>query len=75
MCLATGIVTAAKYADHVVLHRGDEQLFWFGELQSLCSPCHNRVKYHIEKLGFELGCDVDGMPIDPKHPFRRGGQQ
>jgi 5-methylcytosine-specific restriction protein A len=46
-----GRVAKATVADHVVPHRGDETLFWDGELQSLCGPCHNSVKQREERSG------------------------
>jgi 5-methylcytosine-specific restriction endonuclease McrA len=36
MCLARNMVTPATVADHITPHHGDHQLFYFGELQSLC---------------------------------------
>ena len=39
----------ATVADHVVPHRGDHGLFWFGALQSLCKPCHDSKKQRIER--------------------------
>lgn len=32
----------ATVADHIEPHRGDEYLFFHGELQSLCDSCHSR---------------------------------
>jgi hypothetical protein len=40
-CHELGIVTAATVAHHTVAHRGDAELFWNGELQSLCASCHS----------------------------------
>lgn len=39
----------ATIADHIVPHRGDYALFWFGELQSLCKSCHDTKKQRAEK--------------------------
>lgn len=39
----------ATIADHVVPHNGDHGLFWFGELQSLCKPCHDIKKQRLER--------------------------
>ncbi len=39
----------ATIADHKVPHRGDYALFWFGELQSLCKPCHDISKQRQER--------------------------
>jgi 5-methylcytosine-specific restriction enzyme A len=68
LCLQEHRVTAATVADHVVPHKGDYDLFWHGALQSLCAHHHNSLKKHIETRGYSSACDVDGRPIDPKHP-------
>lgn len=39
----------ATVADHVVPHREDYGLFWFGALQSLCKSCHDSKKQRAEK--------------------------
>lgn len=38
-------------------------------LQSLCKPHHDSAKQSEERLGYAKGCDVDGRPIDPAHPW------
>ena len=68
MCLALDRVTAATVADHVVPHRGDEELFWNGELQSLCKHHHDSAKAREEFAGYSGVTDEDGYPLDPKHP-------
>lgn len=75
MCAVEGRVMAAQVADHIKPHRGDYQLFWFGELQSLCEACHNRTKRQLELIGFTKDVGLDGLPLDPVHPFNkfRGG--
>lgn len=74
-CKQQGRVTPATVADHVIPHKGDEDLFWNGELQSLCDQepwrCHSRRKQKIEALGYEPGCDQSGRPRDPAHPWNR----
>jgi 5-methylcytosine-specific restriction endonuclease McrA len=41
-CLSFEIITAARHADHVIPHRGNEGLFLnSGNLQSLCISCHS----------------------------------
>jgi 5-methylcytosine-specific restriction protein A len=39
--LAMGEYIPATDVDHIVPHRGDPYLFFTGELQSLCHPCHS----------------------------------
>jgi 5-methylcytosine-specific restriction enzyme A len=73
-CLKYGVITAARVADHIEAHHGDEQKFWLGELQSLCSA-HDSAKQQIErgrrgkKLSKQIG--ADGFPTDPLHPFNQ----
>ena len=40
-CLSHEIYTPATDVDHVIPHRGNEQLFYSGRLQSLCHSCHS----------------------------------
>lgn len=51
MCEAEGLITAARVCDHVVPHRGDVDLFWNGERQSLCKTHHDRTKQREERAG------------------------
>jgi hypothetical protein len=52
-------VTAATVCDHVIDHKGDVDLFWNGERQSLCAPCHNKAK----RTG-RLAVGLDGWPVN-----------
>ena len=77
-CQQAGRITAATVVDHIQPHRGDKVLFWArANWQALCQPCHDRHKAKLERSGAEalVGCGVDGMPLDPAHPWSdRGGQ-
>lgn len=64
-----GAIVPATVVDHVEPHRGDFDLFWRGELQSLCADCHDAHKQREEAAGFSLVVAADGWPIDPRHPF------
>lgn len=71
-----GITTLATVADHIVPHRGDPDLFWNGDLQSLCKD-HHDSEARLKDMGKEAkptlkGCDTDGMPLDPNHPWNLG---
>lgn len=68
MCDAAGLVVAATIVDHVKPHRGDLDLFWNGDLQSLCKRCHDGAKQRIERGGFDSVTDLYGYPLDPSHP-------
>ena len=63
--------TPATVADHIIPHHDDPELFFNGELQSLCAPCHNSRKKMIEKHGYSQACDEDGLPLDPGHGWFR----
>lgn len=71
ICLKVGRRTPATVADHVEPHKGDLDLFWNGELQSLCASCHSKHKQAQEKGGLLPGCGVDGVPLDDNHPWNR----
>ena len=46
-CQKEGRLTPATVVDHIVPHRGDQQLFWDeGNWQALCKGCHNRKTGH-----------------------------
>jgi hypothetical protein len=44
---------------------------------ALCVPCHN-AKTHCDRQGQRWtpprlrGCDAEGYPLDPSHPWHRG---
>jgi 5-methylcytosine-specific restriction protein A len=71
-CDGNGIIMPATVADHRTPHRGDIALFFDpANLQSLCAPCHDIDKGHIEAHGFSKAVGADGYPTDPKHPINR----
>jgi len=64
MCLHQGITKAATVADHIKPHKGDEYLFWCGELQSLCQSHHSSDKQRLEKSGnIKQTIGLDGWPV------------
>lgn len=86
MCQEQGRVTAATVVDHIIPHKlkealrsGDSQaiakaqkLFWSRKnWQGLCKPHHDSTKQRMEKRGTVIGCDKNGIPLDPNsHWFR-----
>ena len=70
-CLERGLVEPAVIVDHVEPHRGDISKFWYGELQSLCEPCHKVTKRFVEAHGFRPDIGLDGWPLDARHPVYR----
>lgn len=62
--LARDQVVIATIADHVDPHKGDEELFWDGKLQSLCKQCHDSDKQREERGGkIRQQFAADGWPI------------
>lgn len=56
------MVTPATVADHVVPHKGNEELFWCGEVQSLCKSCHDGPVQQMELGTWRPAIGVDGYP-------------
>ena len=70
-CKRAGKVTLATVVDHIEPHKGDPGLFWdTNNHQSLCGPHHDATKQREEKRGEVIGCDADGIPLDPLHSWR-----
>ena len=42
-------------------------------LEALCVRCHNTEHERGERSG-QGGCDANGQPLDPDHPWNRGGR-
>jgi 5-methylcytosine-specific restriction enzyme A len=71
-CMKQGVYTNATVVDHKQPHRGNLHLFLDpGNLQSLCKPHHDNTKRAEEINGMSPGCDVEGNPTDPRHPWNR----
>jgi 5-methylcytosine-specific restriction protein A len=63
-CMKIGRVTAATIADHDPPHRGVWNVFRLGRLQSR--------KWADDAHGYSRDIGLDGLPLDPRHPFNRG---
>lgn len=72
MCERQGRTVAANIVDHVeaIAKAPHRRLDW-ANLQALCQPCHDSVKQREERGRPVLAVGVDGMPIDPRHPWNR----
>jgi 5-methylcytosine-specific restriction enzyme A len=46
-CARDGRAVAASVCDHINPHRGDQDAFWAGPFQSLCSSCHGRKQQAV----------------------------
>jgi 5-methylcytosine-specific restriction enzyme A len=62
MCEADSKIEPANVVDHIIPHKGDQELFWAqGNWQALCRWHHNVVKRSHE---LHKGADEDGWPTD-----------
>ena len=67
-CAARGIVTEATDVDHISGDPGDNSS---ENLQPLCHSCHSRKTASDHGKRVSMGCDVDGLPLDPAHPWAK----
>lgn len=68
-CLARGIVEQAVDVDHrTPIARGGAPYDW-SNLQSLCHCCHTNKTNAENGRKVNLGCDVNGMPLDQAHEW------
>lgn len=66
-CISRGhTTTLATEVDHANNDATDNRLV---NLQPLCKPCHSRkTMAELHGRNAPMGCDVQGMPLDPTHP-------
>lgn len=70
--LKRGVVVPADTVNHRQPHKGDMALFRDpANLESTCAACHSGVIRAEEVRGHVIGCDVNGRPLDPQHPWNR----
>lgn len=70
MCLPR--ITRATVCDHVdPKSKASPTTFFAGPFASLCKPHHDGAKQRQERRGYVVGCDADGRPRDPNHPWNR----
>ena len=68
-CLSRKLVTPATDVDHVSGNPGDNSR---NNLQALCHSCHSLKTAADHGKNVYLGCDINGMPLDPRHPWNNG---
>jgi len=73
LCKAAGRTVPATDVDHIVpINLGGAELDP-DNYRSLCRPCHSIVtQRQLGKSDKPMkGCDADGLPTDPAHPWHR----
>lgn len=77
-CEDQGKITPALDVDHrVAIKAGGPAFPEIDGLRSLCHSCHSIKTNALDRRGGKgiaiKGCDVNGLPLDPAHPFLTGG--
>lgn len=73
-CERRGIPTPARHVDHKVsMASGGDPFPPLSGLMAMCPSCHSIKTAAKDRRGGSgvafKGCDVEGMPLDPAHPF------
>ena len=76
-CEHRGRKVVAEHVDHVVaIKQGGPAFPAMDGLRALCPPCHSIKTNALDRAGGKgvaiKGCDADGLPLDPDHPFLAG---
>ena len=66
-CQARGLIVVATEVDH----RNGPSDNRLESLQPLCKPCHSKQTMRDMGHNVYMGCDANGMPIDPRHPWNK----
>ncbi|WP_042776333.1 HNH endonuclease [Sinorhizobium fredii] len=76
MCMVRGCGRQAKHVDHIVTVRAAPHLrLAWSNLQALCRQHHSRLTHAYDRGRLCGACDVDGLPLDPAHPWAQLTQQ
>ncbi|MGE4238683.1 HNH endonuclease signature motif containing protein [Hydrogenophaga sp.] len=67
-CTRRGLTVAATDVDHRDGNPANNDLV---NLQPLCHECHSRKTAAEHGKRVAWGCDADGIPLDPAHPWRQ----
>ncbi len=77
-CRAEGRLSPANTVDHVVpINKGGPAFPGHDGLASYCGPCHSAKTARGAEAGAirstkpRRGCNPDGTPLDPSHPWHK----
>lgn len=73
-CERRGKLKPANHVDHIVsITSGGDPFPPLSDLMSMCAPCHSIKTCAKDRAGGKgvaaKGCDANGHPLDPAHPF------
>lgn len=68
-CNARGLIVFATDVDHKDNDPSNNER---SNLASLCHSCHSLKTMADMGHNVYLGCDLNGMPLDPNHPWNNG---
>ncbi|MCA1404658.1 HNH endonuclease [Ensifer sp. IC3342] len=75
LCMVRGCGKQAKHVDHIVTVRAAPHLrLDWSNLQALCHQHHSRLTHAYDQGRLSGTCDVDGLPLDPNHPWAQASQ-
>lgn len=66
-CAARGLTVTATDVDHMSGADDNRR----ESLQPLCHQCHSRKTAADQGKSVYMGCDAEGMPLDPSHPWAK----
>lgn len=74
VCSRRGLVVPAHHVDHVVaIAAGGDPFPSLDGLMSMCASCHSVKTNAVDRKGGSgikfKGVGLDGLPVDPDHPF------
>lgn len=73
-CIGGKNAPDSAVANHIIPHKGDPKLFWdLDNLETVTKEVHDSLIRKEELNGYRVGTDRNGLPVDPGHPWNRGG--
>lgn len=74
VCIGPAGAPDSPVVNHKVPHKGDRELFFdLDNLETVCKEIHDSLIRKEELNGHTVGSDRNGRPLDPAHPWNRGG--
>lgn len=72
-CEARGKTVPTEVVDHIVPHRGDQDLFWdIGNWQPCCRRCHDVVKARLEVMWQRGEVGASALRLDSRKAIEVG---